>query len=93
MQHHQGGLEQLIGGTFWALPALHRASSGCDGVHGLVLSWQHPAGQDGGGLSIPGCWSQSLVPCARQSGDAATQRGRICGRWEQMAFAPLKAKL
>lgn len=33
------------------------------------------------------------MPCARRSGDAAAQRGRICGRWEQMAFAPLKAKL
>lgn len=64
----------------------------CDGVHGLALSWQHPAGQDGGGLSIP-CWSLSLIPCARRSSDAAAQRGRICGRWEQMAFAPLKAKL
>lgn len=87
MQHHQGRLEQLLRAPFGHFQLES------DGVHGLVLSWQHPAGQDGGGLSIPCCWSLSLMPCARRSGDAAAQRGRICGRWEQMAFAPLKAKL
>lgn len=31
--------------------------------------------------------------CAWQCGDAAMQRGRICRRQEQMAYALLKAKL